>query len=1061
MASTQLSYEVTLDDSNLMSRLNAMRSNMTMMFGTAAGDFGGAMSGLAQFGGATTAAYGMMRSGLSQQMGVRTATDPAMAYSMHHGMLQAQSTFGQELQAVGMHPLASGGPTAFTDMTPPGVGAADYTRMLQRNFAQRMTDTVMGAAGGAAGPIAGALVGAAADPLYKRLTKGMSGIGGFAARLGLGIGTYMAVEGIVGGGIRRGEKIFAEVQDLGQIATAGRGMSLSDTHQFGRGMRSIAGRMGISTGEARDIFAGIRQSGMMPETRDVQQSLSQFESMARDIRDISVGMQTSLATATRYLKDVERLGMGRGAGGVFAASDMASKLGTSLGGLISHVGQGQRMGMATGIGAGAGGQLALGSAFAGAAGLGSLTGGEQRMVGGALGLGRAFQMQAMQNALGPWGQIQGMAMMGPTGAQALPGTMMGTIGQAAGNIFGGGDPIANMVEFTTGRTRMLGQLGGRGIRMMQAQAIQSQANMLQELSPGLTQQRALQFVGMQSGLSEHQARGMAGYIMRGFRDARPSTRAMGMPSLFGGSGAGAAIRAARESAIREDANQMADAAKMPWTRAIEGIGNWWSGVRQDAAEKAADWTRTRHMTMGIATPTPEALAMAQQGFGRGTGFLASGGIDLADMGTRGGAAMSSVLAFGGASAVGGAGVGVTMPGGGVITAAAARDATRGLATQLGRFARGQEDKSLVREASIAIGTRMERGEITGERAKTLAENLRANLLKATGGAPDPEGKSAKWLAGNMGEVLKGTELEKDFKKQGIGIFGSEKGAEAMALIQGFINAQHGVKKTDVGRIIQQAAARGIGGAALAMEISGGEMIDDLLGGKTVDIKAEAQKIIDKKIEEAKENLPQGPHVTAPDLKPGDRDIPTMKQAITMVKERVAKRSVRGVKKTDARRVLRSKSFREYVKQRDNLYYKPWRDAKKGGKSGEERKEDAREKYSEKAKLARAAVISEAKATKNVGVIKAAKAMLKGMESEGNKHSKALADAVNMVPGEAPKKRGRRKRRGRAVAFQSQQESFQSQVATALRKTTHVLNKISKSIPPPGGGKPGVGSGDQG
>ena len=175
MASTRLDFELNLDDSNLTSRISALRSNLSMMFGTAASDFGGAMTGLAQFGGAATAAYGMMRGGLSQQMGLGTATDPAMAYSMHHGIIQAQSTLGQELQSVGMHPLAGGGPLAFTGMTPPGVGAADYTRMLQRNFAQRMTDTAMGAIGGVAGPAAGMAAWSVGGAAAKALGMGALG----------------------------------------------------------------------------------------------------------------------------------------------------------------------------------------------------------------------------------------------------------------------------------------------------------------------------------------------------------------------------------------------------------------------------------------------------------------------------------------------------------------------------------------------------------------------------------------------------------------------------------------------------------------------------------------------------------------------------------------------------------------------------------------------------------------------------------------------------------------------------------------------------------------------
>jgi hypothetical protein len=311
-------------------------------------------------------------------------------------------------------------------------------------------------------------------------------------------------------------------------------MGVAQTQQFGQGFRAMAEKMNVTKNELGDILSGIRGMGMMPRTRDVQQSLKQFEGMAKDIRDIAVGMQTSLGTATRYLKSVEQMGLGRGAGGVFAAAGMAGRLGTTLGGLISHVGAGQRIGRAAGIGGGVGGGVFLQGAFAGARGLGALAGPERLMVGGAMGLGRAFGMQAMRNALGPSGQMQLMAMMGPRGAMGLPGTMMGTLNQAARNIFGGGASVANMMEFMTNRKRMLRKLGPTGIRQMQAQSISTEAKMLQKMFPSIGRQRALQMTAMNKGFGEHQARAMAGYIMRGFKDMRPSGRALGLPGLFGG-----------------------------------------------------------------------------------------------------------------------------------------------------------------------------------------------------------------------------------------------------------------------------------------------------------------------------------------------------------------------------------------------------------------------------------------------------------------------------------------------------------------------------------------------
>lgn len=1037
MAVNTIDYSVNLDISQLGTRAHEIRSTLS-------GVFAGAAGGLAQFGGAAASGAAMMQASMARGMGaVQSFTDPAMAYQAHYGMVRAQSQLGQEWAAYNR------GAAGVAGFTPPGVGAGAYAAQLQQNFAQRVQRGAMGFARGAI-PMAAELVAWRTGGAIGEAIGGT--IGGIAGGLVLGA----AAGHVVSKGIERGEKIFAEVNQLGQIATAGRGMTVGQTQQFGRGFRAMAQRMNVSANEMGDILSGIRGMGMMPKTRDVKQALSQFEGMAKDIREIAVGMQTSLANATRLLKDVEQLGLGRGAGGVTGAAGMAAGLGTSLRRLIGHVRMGQRVGMAAQIGGGVGGGVFLQAAQAGARGLGALQGPERRMVGGAMGLGRAFGMQAMQSALGPTGQMQLMAMMGPRGARALPTTMMGTLNQAARNIFGGGAPVANMVEFITNRRRMLRKLGPTGIRQMQAQSIATEAKMLQKMFPSIGRQRSLQMTAMNRGLSEHQARGMAGYIMRGFKAQRPAARAVGLPGVFGGGRAAqASIRASVDVAARQAARQ--SAVKMPWTRVVEGIGNWWARTRQRVARSSADFIRTRQREQGILMPRAADIRSVQRGLQRGQGILAGAGITTGAMGGRGAAAMQTVLAFGGARATGGVAGGIAMPGGRVIRAREAGRALTAIGTQLGRLSRGSVSQSAITQASVVIGSRIEGGKLD---AKKTAENLRWNLRKSTGGSGDKTGRALQNLTHDIGQVLKGTEFEKGFKKQGIAIFGSKKGAEAMATINRFMRAQ-GQTGFDIGKALKAAGARGMAGAALAVRTRATGILSRLMGGR--DVEAEAKSIVTAAQRARRRQRASGvPTSGAERGLEGDIVlVPTMAQARVMAEQRLAKEG-----KKSASQIVQSKSFRDYVKTRDRLYYQPWRQARaEAGKKftaktadqrksredwiktrAEQLKKQARAKTPAKLERAkRAAVLIEARASMKPGASEAAKRMVRTMDKD-KKVSQDIASAVNAVAGDSKKRATRGKRpRGRTVAFQSQAQSFQSQVAQVLRKNTLALSQIQSTM----------------
>lgn len=846
MAIDEAVMKIRLDASQAYPELQALRSNISGVFGTAQADAHGAASGLADFAGAATYTYAHMRHGL-ERMGsfantaYATATDPNIAHTPHYGMVQAQSHFSQEMGAY-IH-----GPAGVTSMTPPGVGAGDYSRMLATRGMDRLSEAKQGFIRGALPVTASfgamAIGGKLGSMAASKYALGLTGISAFALPVAGSLAAGYAVQELVEQGMAQGDRIFQERQELGELATAGTSHGIADQFQFGRGFRDMSKRMGISTQETGDIVATIRAMGMSPDTSNVKQALGQFENMAKDIREIAVGMQTSIANAARSLKDVERLGLGQGSGGVFAANQMAAGLGTSLRGLVAYAGQGSSIGGQTGIGYGAGTSLWMQSAFAGATGMGGLTGEEGAMAGGALGLGRAFGMGALRNAMGPYGEMQLMSMMGSSGAQAMPGSMMGTLNQAAGNMLSG-DPIANMIELTTNKNRMLRSMGGRGMRMMQGQAIQTEAKMLQQMSPGLTEQRALQYVGMQRfGYNEIQARGMARSIQRGFRARRPDRRVEGLPGIFGDARtAQASARATDDSTIRRIQAEETEANKGYWQKGVEYIGNMWSQYKEGEKIQTQERVEKRLASMGVYQPDQHVLGAVTQAMRSGTGSAAGMEIDLSSGGHATGS-VGGILALTGAD-----------PSSKVTLDGTLSKRFGGLARNIAGISRLTASQQNDSDAVVRqIGDYMHSGETytmssSGKRVgakqyyQTVGKDIQThltNLLTNTG----DQVNSRRMLTSRIGSLLEGTAYEKEFAKDRLeGKHGSQMFLAITKTMKGL-----GHDKFDLAAAVKYMASKSSTGVAQSLESDVSNTIANITRGSNTSGREKVAKIMEEKI----------------------------------------------------------------------------------------------------------------------------------------------------------------------------------------------------------------------
>lgn len=971
MAVNTIDYKLTLDTSEIPIQMNNIRSQLS---GVMAGpsDIAGAQMGFTQFVGAAGAAYGTMRGSLD-----RTVDPFIISQQPNYGVIQAQSNLFQELKATAF------GPQAVANLTPPGVGAGEYTAALQRSLGERAVAAGGGFMRGAL-PIVGGL---GAEAIASRLGgAAMAARFGPLGPIGLAIGAFYVGEKVVESAIERGDKIFAETQQLGEIAAAGRGFGVAETLQFGRGFRDIARRMGISANEMGDIAAGIRGMGMMPRTRDIQESLRQFEGMARDIRELAVGMQTSLGRATQYLREVERMGLGRGVSGVLGAAQTAAGLGTTLGGLLGYVQQGRSVGMQAQVGAGVGGALWLQSAFAGQAGAQDLTPEERLMVGGPLGLGRAFGMQALQTALGPQGQMQLMAMMGPRGAVPLPGTSMGTIEQAAANMFTTGDPIANMVEFTTNRNRMLNQLGAGGLRMMQAQNIQSQAQILMQISPNLTQQRALQFIAMQQGFSEHQARAMAGFILRGFRTRGPAGIGMtaGLPAIYGGP-----AMAQAEMRIATDRIARQQAAAMEFRGPIDRLSEFWVDFRTSMAQAEEERRVQRLEKQGIVTGTSRFTPAISKSFRTGSGFLAQVPLDVRDFGASS-AHTEALLGFGGRQAVstGKYGPGIIIEGG-RVTADAAQEALSSAAHALAYEGRGRwtrEERRKIDDYKKNIGMAMDRGEFD---RKAFGERVRALRNKVTKGS----GEARKELDVEMMRFLKIAEpkLAEEYRERNIG---GPQGAIMLRLMRSV-----GAPMQRYARAIAGGALSGAAGATIRFERF-------TLLSSVKDIKA---------FQEFRDDISkhkQGEALPFIQLSPEQKqDYDQVKRVVYSQKFALLRRAIHNARKRHDGNRQAVANDAKVVEAKENLV----------GYWTRKLTHPLNRKIAQS--LAKTAINDE-----SLG-----------------KDLLSLTSYVSTTKKKPGAKIDQPQEEGMVRAFQTQGESFQSQVATSLRKTAHTLEEVRKSM----------------
>jgi len=195
-----------------------------------------------------------------------------------------------------------------------------------------------------------------------------------------------------------------------------------------------------------------------------------------------------------------------------------------------------------------------------------------------------------------------------------------------------------MAEFLTNRLRMTRQLGGRGLRMMQAQAISSEAAMMQQMFPSIGQRRAIQLVSMNKNLNEHQARGMANYIMRGFKDLTPSGAVQAMPGAFGGP---AVARMASRVAVDTNARAIA-AGTSKWfgAQAIDWLGDKWADFRMGMSRAADRSLQDRTAAFGIVRPTDAAIRSVSRS-------MRSRGTNLSGM-----APMQNMLTFAGGTTAG-------------------------------------------------------------------------------------------------------------------------------------------------------------------------------------------------------------------------------------------------------------------------------------------------------------------------------------------------------------------------------------------------------------------------
>jgi hypothetical protein len=518
-----ITYTLNVDTTRLAGAMSEVRSQLNQgMAGGAAGIgmmpgyVGGAMSGLADFGGAAAMAGGMMMRGLQTMPTVQVPSymDMAMSTQPHYGILNANASIASEWLN------ASYGPRALTRFAPPGVGATEYGRYLALEHARRLGEAPVEAgmaAAGAIGTFVAGDIGAMA--------------GGGIAKL-LGRGTIGQLAGVVGGALAAGgvaDYFFDEAsrerkltRELGEIADARRGLPETTRRQLGGALADVARGLGVPEQGVADVFAGMSQMGMVPRTTDPEAFKAQVRKMFEDVHGIATELHTSMGRAMAVMKSMEHIGF-RGTSGVMNLVGTAAAAGMGVSPMeVYGIGMaGANLGVQAQIGGRFGFDLFEQSLIS--ATHSGLSREQMRMAGGVRGLTQTFATSALQNAFGGIGMMQ---MLGaPPGGPGLAGDFMGQMAAGAGEF-----DLNRVLALQVGGGEAIRGLGPRRVTEMFRSSIRGIAEMASP-DDAVRQRLIARTMLMNQGMNQTQALAVATNIF----DPHPET---------GGVAAGRAVRAA-------------------------------------------------------------------------------------------------------------------------------------------------------------------------------------------------------------------------------------------------------------------------------------------------------------------------------------------------------------------------------------------------------------------------------------------------------------------------------------------------------------------------------------
>lgn len=529
--STEFNYVARLDTTQIMSGIAEIRSQVGMAFASPTGFQspamsiqGGGFSGMNNVASASAAQFQQMFSGMSagQSMFGGTHTNPAMAYSPHYGMNQAQTSLQEEWQ------VHRGGMAAAAAMKPPGVSAAAYAAAVEGNFINRQIDAnhaasmaaqsafyagVGGLAAGETASMVAAPIGAyAGGKLATRLFgAGAAGAGKMLGGLAAGWMAFDYANDYVGGKIQGHyadiEQTMGVTRELGELAGAGRGLKRSQRVELGIAARDAAKSIGMDVQEMGDVLALGRQAGMLPTATDPGKAKQQYAEFARAIEEGAQVLQTSLAGATQIIKAAAQQGMSAQEGIIRAAGAGGADAWLAQQARMSAFGAaGASVGMSMGYTAAQGSAMFTGSLGSGAAA--GLSSDEMRIMGGRFGAAQFVGTTQMAMAASPMGNLQLMAAMGGglggAGMMDLPGAAM------EGLMSGGGDFVSNALRFQVHQNEYRRGIGAGGIRTMARQQIEMGAELIASMAPELSMDDARRAYAQSMGLNPDQAKLLAG-----------------------------------------------------------------------------------------------------------------------------------------------------------------------------------------------------------------------------------------------------------------------------------------------------------------------------------------------------------------------------------------------------------------------------------------------------------------------------------------------------------------------------------------------------------------------